>query len=98
MRARPESDSRSANCYNGRVRLGRALFAVAALAGCNRAVPGGADLAFVFPDDGGAPDLSLADPCFDGTRDGDETDVDCGGATCAPCAAGEACRLDRDCA
>jgi len=37
-----------------------------------------------------------ADTCADGKRDGDETDVDCGGS-CAPCATGRACRRDADC-
>jgi hypothetical protein len=36
--------------------------------------------------------------CQNGTRDVDETDVDCGGASCAPCAEGKACALARDCA
>src|SRR5689334_7392503 len=35
--------------------------------------------------------------CSDGTRNGSETDVDCGGA-CAPCALGGACSADADCA
>ncbi len=38
-----------------------------------------------------------ADPCRDRERDGDETDVDCGGS-CAPCADALACREARDCA
>ena len=29
--------------------------------------------------------------CLDGLKDGDETDIDCGGAVCGPCASGEAC-------
>lgn len=41
----------------------------------------------------GAPDT-----CKDGKRDGAETDVDCGGPTCAPCANGRACVVSRDCA
>ena len=36
--------------------------------------------------------------CTDGVRNADETDVDCGGATCAPCADGKACKARRDCA
>jgi hypothetical protein len=35
--------------------------------------------------------------CFDDTRNGQETDVDCGGPECPPCALGQACALDRDC-
>lgn len=36
--------------------------------------------------------------CTDGKRNGDETDVDCGGATCDPCGDAQACRADEDCA
>jgi hypothetical protein len=36
--------------------------------------------------------------CIDGKKDGDETDVDCGGPTCAPCATGGACGGSADCA
>jgi hypothetical protein len=35
--------------------------------------------------------------CYDGVRDGNESDVDCGG-TCAPCPLGGACAVDQDCA
>ncbi len=34
--------------------------------------------------------------CFDKTKDGDETDSDCGGS-CPPCATGEGCRHGADC-
>jgi hypothetical protein len=37
------------------------------------------------------------DTCADGTLGGSETDVDCGGAECTPCALGQACMADRDC-
>ncbi len=36
-------------------------------------------------------------PCTNGVKDGDETDVDCGGQ-CTHCAAGAACAVDADCA
>ncbi|HEX2572689.1 MAG TPA: hypothetical protein VH877_24280 [Polyangia bacterium] len=36
-------------------------------------------------------------PCADGVRDGNESDVDCGGQ-CAPCTVGRVCRADTDCA
>lgn len=39
----------------------------------------------------------LAPACDDLTKNGDESDVDCGGATCAPCAIGKACGADTDC-
>ena len=37
-----------------------------------------------------------AAPCFDRVRDGDESDVDCGGS-CMPCAGGAACEDAADC-
>src|SRR5579871_3669701 len=53
-----------------------------------------------LPSDGGAdfaiaPDL--APSCTDGLRDGDETDVDCGGS-CPKCALGRHCSIASDCA
>src|SRR5207247_5345292 len=41
-------------------------------------------------------DLALPPRCDDGFRDGDETDVDCGG-TCAACADGLGCLHGGDC-
>jgi hypothetical protein len=38
-----------------------------------------------------------ADSCGDGATDGTETDVDCGGGTCPPCANGQACAAATDC-
>ncbi len=35
--------------------------------------------------------------CINGTQDGDETDVDCGGASCDQCADGLGCASDADC-
>ena len=35
-------------------------------------------------------------PCTDGYRDGNETDVDCGGS-CTPCAMGKSCEVGGDC-
>jgi Fibrinogen beta and gamma chains, C-terminal globular domain len=65
------------------------------------------DCAIVGDEDGNGlldcSDLACADAascqpaCTDGQRNGRETDVDCGG-TCAPCALGRACGVDRDCA
>ncbi|MBX3274057.1 MAG: hypothetical protein KF729_27575 [Sandaracinaceae bacterium] len=49
----------------------------------------------------GAPgrfDLGMTPRCADGVRNRDETDVDCGGTICAPCAAARMCALARDCA
>jgi hypothetical protein len=36
--------------------------------------------------------------CSDGTQNGAETDVDCGGGSCPPCAVGQSCALGSDCA
>jgi hypothetical protein len=35
--------------------------------------------------------------CCDGIKDGDETDVDCGGLNCKACHAGQACLMGFDC-
>lgn len=35
--------------------------------------------------------------CSDGVQNGDETDIDCGGATCAACTAGQSCSVPADC-
>lgn len=35
--------------------------------------------------------------CIDGIKNGQETDVDCGGPTCPKCAAGEQCQTNADC-
>lgn len=36
--------------------------------------------------------------CLDGIKNGSETDVDCGGSACAPCAEGKSCAAGLDCA
>ena len=36
--------------------------------------------------------------CTDKVKNGDETDEDCGGATCAKCALGKECKVNGDCA
>jgi len=35
--------------------------------------------------------------CTDGRKNGSETDIDCGGPSCAPCANGKACQVAADC-
>jgi hypothetical protein len=35
--------------------------------------------------------------CHNFVRDGNETDIDCGGPMCTACGTGKSCRLDRDC-
>ncbi|MEM9693356.1 MAG: hypothetical protein AAGA56_12480 [Myxococcota bacterium] len=44
---------------------------------------------------GGADELPSS--CGDGVRNGNETDVDCGGDTCPPCSNGLACEVGSDC-
>ena len=45
---------------------------------------------------GGATTTS-AGACANGVKDGDETDVDCGGSACGPCGLGKACSDGGDC-
>jgi hypothetical protein len=45
-----------------------------------------------------ASDANDAPSCDDMMRDGAETDVDCGGDACPPCANGRVCARDEDCA
>jgi hypothetical protein len=42
-------------------------------------------------------DVAAAIRCDDGTRNGDETDVDCGGSSCDRCAVGQGCERNSDC-
>jgi hypothetical protein len=50
------------------------------------------------PPDAGPPDADPTNPtCADGVKNGMETDVDCGGDACPPCASGKACGNDADC-
>lgn len=51
-------------------------------------------------DDSAAPAVCLAETgtCDDGAQNQDESDIDCGGARCAPCAIGGACEEASDCA
>jgi hypothetical protein len=39
----------------------------------------------------------VAPTCLDGCVDGDETDIDCGGGKCNPCALGKTCHVASDC-
>ena len=43
-------------------------------------------------------DLCVASNCTDGVKDGDESDVDCGGSCVAGCATGKHCNSPADCA
>lgn len=46
---------------------------------------------------GACVDASVASTCFDRVRNGDETDVDCGGSCAIACAGGRACGGAEDC-
>lgn len=39
----------------------------------------------------------VATSCLTGTKDGDETSLDCGGSYCTPCGINKPCVVDRDC-
>jgi len=41
--------------------------------------------------------VAIFPSCADGTQNGSETDVDCGGGECSPCGAGRVCRSSEDC-
>jgi hypothetical protein len=41
--------------------------------------------------------MCVASQCTDGQKDGNETDVDCGGGTCPACLAGDHCAVNSDC-
>jgi hypothetical protein len=49
--------------------------------------------------DGSLTDVCIGGPpsCTDHVKNQDETDVDCGGKHCGPCAIGQACAFARDC-
>jgi hypothetical protein len=46
-----------------------------------------------------APDTGppKGEACEDNRKNGEETDIDCGGPTCAPCGLGQGCLADSDC-
>ncbi len=50
-----------------------------------------------LPDPVDPPDMSVMPTCADRVLNGDESDVDCGGADCAPCAVAKTCRDASDC-
>lgn len=50
------------------------------------------------PSVGGAPAQGATATCGDSAQNGAETDVDCGGSACAPCAVNKGCFAATDCA
>jgi hypothetical protein len=44
-----------------------------------------------------ATNLCVSNQCADSRRDGNETDVDCGGGTCSACVNGQNCQVNSDC-
>ena len=72
------------------MRIGLAFLLSVALFACGDDEPrGGADA--------GLPDGAVAPSCTDEMQNFGETDVDCGGPNCMPCASGEACLVFSDC-
>ncbi|MEP7049080.1 MAG: AbfB domain-containing protein [Pseudomonadota bacterium] len=66
--------------------------------GVSATAGGGVDAAGGVPDAAGAAGAGAeAAKCSDQEKDGEETDVDCGGRSCAPCGAGNACTMGTDC-
>jgi hypothetical protein len=64
------------------------------------ATDGGKDGSHDSSADSGAPDVGVDAPvnqCMDGIKDGNETDIDCGGGTCPPCPVGDTCNVNADC-
>src|SRR2546430_473031 len=77
--------------------LSLSVWAIAACSGATGNNGGGGDLSIPA----GGDDLTMAADltpalCGDGMKDGDETDVDCGGS-CAACDIGKACSNGTDC-
>jgi len=52
---------------------------------------------FAKVDAGFLPPATVPVFCFDHVRNVTETDIDCGGGLCAPCASGKECEKDSDC-
>lgn len=91
---------------NMRLTVG-ALFIASAGAGCELLTGLGGELP--YPADGGASgaggsgggsstSTGASVSCSDGVKNGAETDKDCGGDTCSPCADGQGCNVGPDCA
>ena len=69
---------------------------------CNACDPGktckaNGDCGSAACDFGQVPHKCVTDQCVDRHQDGSETDVDCGGGTCALCALGKTCAQASDC-
>jgi hypothetical protein len=68
-----------------------------AVGGAGGTSPGGAGGSNPGGPDGGNDDAEPAATCTDKLTNGNETDSDCGGATCPKCGAGKLCKADSDC-
>jgi len=81
--------------------LAVAFILAACLVACGdgtlRPVGDALDMGTDAPPDMGAVDMPALPECTNGIQDGTETDTDCGGAMCAPCAEGHACSVAADC-
>ncbi|WP_437282022.1 hypothetical protein WME90_16115 [Sorangium sp. So ce375] len=69
---------------------------VSASGGC-AALAGLEDGYYVLGANGGGGGAGGGDACDDGTRNNEETDVDCGGSTCPQCEIAKACAAAEDC-
>ena len=82
------------------MRVRAALLAAAALAvrcGSAPAVPDAGPVDASPPETSTVDAAEAGDKCTDGIKDGAETDVDCGGPTCAKCNDWKACAAESDC-
>jgi hypothetical protein len=64
--------------------------------GAEASAEAGPDAPAPPPSDTGPPASEASTACDDDVKDGDETDVDCGGS-CPPCGRGQQCRVPSDC-
>ncbi|WP_437999084.1 hypothetical protein WMF26_03015 [Sorangium sp. So ce185] len=74
------------------------LFAIALCAGALSTLGMGCELIATVDRSRIPGDDGVTDGCADGTKNGDETDIDCGGSTCPQCELAKACTAKEDCA
>lgn len=89
-----EGFCRSASCTNGMMDAGEVAV------DCGGECPGCDDgTACTAPADclSGRCESGVCTSCSDGARNGDETDMDCGGGECGPCSGGLGCVTGDDC-
>jgi hypothetical protein len=95
----PASECQTASCSGGLCSATN----LASKQSCSSGVCDGAGSCVACLDNDDCPSgpcqnrLCVAAQCVNGTQDGSETDLDCGGG-CAPCGSGAGCVLPSDCA